>query len=93
MSRPQPALICSHSEEDRVVEICEADAIYAVLYAGKPFKVRTHNPSNAYLGYKYGKSTFPEPGHAFRLARKLNEVHGTDAFTVAIMVPGRTISN
>ena len=91
MSRPQPTLICSHVEEDRVVEVCAADAVYAVLYNGRPFKIRTHNPAKAYLGYKYGKSMFPEPGHAFRLAQKLNQEHDTDAFTVAVMDFKRTI--
>jgi transposase len=73
-------------------EICEADAVYAVLYQGRPIKIRRHNPSVRYLGYKYSKSSFPEPGHAIRLARRLNEVHGTEDFTVVQMTTGRTIN-
>jgi hypothetical protein len=45
-----------------------------------------------YLGFKYGKTMFPEPGHAFVLARKLNAAYTTQDFTVAVMMVGRTIS-
>lgn len=72
-------------------QVCEADAVYAVLYQGRPIKVRHHTPGVKYLGYKYGKSMFPSAGHAVRLARKLNEIHNTEDFTVAIMTVGRTL--
>ena len=91
MSRPQPALIASHTDGDRCIEICAADAVYAVLYQGRPVKVRTHNPAVRYQGYKYGKSMFPESGHAVRLARRLNEVHGTEDFSVGVMEVKRFI--
>lgn len=91
MSRPQPTIICTHADPDRIFEVCEADAVFAVLYNGKPIKVRTHNPEAQYQGYKYGKSFFPEAGHAVRLARKLNEIHTTDAFTVGIMTVSRVL--
>ena len=89
MSRPQPTIIASHMTGTICYEVCEADAVYAVLYRGKPIKVRTYNQDNLYLGYKYGKSMFPEPGHAVRLARKLNQAHDTEEFTVAVMTTGR----
>ena len=91
MARPQPTIICTHADGDRVFEVCEADAVFAVLYNGEPIKVRTHNPDLGYQGYKYGKSMFPEAGHAIRLARKLNEIHTTDAFTVGIMAVKRVL--
>lgn len=91
MSRPKPTLICSHRTGDIAYEVCEADAVYAVLYQGRPIKIRTHSPDVKYLGYKYGKSMFPEPGHAIRLARKLNAAHNTTDFTVVIMQTGRSI--
>lgn len=91
MSRPQPTLICSHSDGDRMIEVCEADAVYAVLYNGRPIKLRACNPNIMYQGYKYAKSMFPEPGHAIRLARKLNQAHNTDAFSVGIMAVSRVL--
>ena len=92
MSRPQPTLICQHEQGDLVVEVCEADAVYAVLYQGKPIKMRTYNLQVKYQGYKYGKTMFPEAGHAVRLANKLNLIHDTDEFTVAIMGINRTLT-
>jgi len=85
MARPQPTHICSHNEGDWNIEVCEADAVYAVLYRGRPIKLRKANPNCRYLGVKYMKSMFPEPGHAVRLANRLNRAHNTDAFTVGIM--------
>jgi hypothetical protein len=92
MARPQPTVICSNDDDGIISEICEADAVYAVLYQGQPIKLRRHNSELMYLGYKYSKTMFPEPGHAFVLARKLNAIHNTDDFTVAVMTVGRTIS-
>lgn len=85
MSRTKPTVICSHVEEQWRVEICEADAVYAVLYQGRPIKLRKYNDAVKYQGFKYGKSMFPEPGHAIRLARKLNEVYNTQDFQVVQM--------
>jgi hypothetical protein len=91
MSRPQPTLIFSHAQGDRMIEVCEADAVYAVLFEGRPVKLRSINPAALYQGYKYGKSMFPEPGHAIALARRLNQAHNTDAFTVGVMQPLRIL--
>lgn len=85
MARPQPTHICSHQENDWNIEVCEADAVYAVLYRGRPIKLRKIKNDCNYIGPKYMKSMFPEPGHAVRLANRLNRAHGTDAFTVGIM--------
>jgi len=91
MSRPQPTHICSHSDNNLVIEVCAADAVYAVLYQGHPIKLRKHNPEKPYQGIKYSKTAFPEPGHAIRLARKLNDTYLTTEFTVAVMTVGRII--
>jgi len=91
MARTKPTVIVTHKQGDISYEVCEADAVFAVLYQGRPLKIRTHNPDIRYLGFKYGKSTFPESGHALRLARKLNEIHNTEDFTVAVMNPGRVL--
>lgn len=91
MSRPQPIQICSHSDNDLIVEVCEASAVYAVLYQGRPIKLRKHNPEKAYLGRKYSKTSFPESGHALALARRLNETYNTTDFSVAVMKPDRTL--
>jgi hypothetical protein len=74
-----------------MIEVCEADAVYAVLYEGRPIKLRSHCPTARYQGYKYAKSMFPEPGHAINLAQKLNQKHNTDAFSVGIMTVKRVL--
>jgi hypothetical protein len=92
MARPQPTVICSHQDGDIITEVCAADAVYAVLYRGQPIGLRRHNPNLNYLGYKYAKSMFPSSGHAYGLAKRLNEAHNTTDFTVAIMGISKTIS-
>lgn len=91
MSRPQPTHVCSHIENDLVIEVCAADAVYAVLFQGRPIKIRRHKPNVRYQSYKYGKTMFPESGHAIALARRLNQTHDTTDFTVAIMSVNKTI--
>jgi len=78
-------------ECNTLYEVCDADAVYAVLYRGRAIKVRKSNPDVAYLGYKYGKTTFPEAGHAIRLAAKLNAAHNTEDFSVAVLSVQRVV--
>jgi hypothetical protein len=94
MARPSPNVILRSVEDDmRAIEVCEADAIYAVCYKGRPVKVRTlQNIEIPYPGPKYLKTSFPEPGHAFNLAERMNEKFNTSDFTVVMMTSGRTIS-
>ena len=94
MSRPQPNILLEDVSDDMsAYQVCEADAIYAVCYKGRPIKIRTyHNIEIAYPGPKYGKSSFPSSGHAFNLAEKLNKKFDTTDFSVVMMTTGRTVS-
>jgi hypothetical protein len=94
MARPSPNILLRDVEPSgKALEVCEADALYGVLYQGKPIKVRTlQNIDVSFLGPKYSKTAFPESGHAYNLAEKLNRMFNTTDFSVAIMVVGRTIS-
>jgi hypothetical protein len=93
MARPSPNVILRSVENDmRAIEVCDAYAVYAVCYKGRPVKVRTfQNVEVPYPGPKYLKSSFPESGHAFNLADKLNEKFATTDFSVVMMTTGRTI--
>lgn len=93
MARPSPRIILESLTDDMAAtQVCEADAIYAVCYEGRPIKIRTYqNIEIASPGPKYAKSSFPEPGHAFNLSDKLNKKFGTTEFTVVMMTAGRTI--
>ena len=93
MSRPQPTVILETIDpHDRALWVCEADAIYAVCYQGRPIMVKTQ--ANIYVNYpgpKYAKTSFPSAAHAFNLAERLNERFSTTDFTVVMMTVGRTI--
>lgn len=91
MSRTPATVVLSHQRGATIQEVCAADAVYAVLYQGRPCKVRTHDPAQLYQGYKYGRTQFPESGHAIALARRLNLAHQTQDFTVAVMEIKRNI--
>ena len=94
MSRPKPTVILEHVREDlKATQICEADAIYAVCYQGRPIMMRTFINVEVpdYPGPKYGKTSWANPGHAFNLAERLNKMFETKDFTVVVMQPGRTI--
>lgn len=93
MSRPLPTIILSEFDnEGRGIEVCEADAVYAVCYQSKPINIRTHqNIEIGYPGPKYKKTNFANPGHAFNLAEELNHRFSTGDFTVVMMTTGRTI--
>lgn len=94
MSRPRPTVILQDLdyESGRAFWVCEADAIYAVCYQGKPIMVKFQaNIDVNYPGPKYAKTSFPSAAHAFNLAERLNQRFATDLFTVSIMTVGRTI--
>ena len=94
MARSKPSVLLEHvSEEFKATQVCEADAIYAVCYQGKPIMVKRNQNIEIpdWQNWKYIKTAFPSPGHAFNLAEKLNKQFNTDEFTVRIMLAGRTI--
>jgi hypothetical protein len=94
MARRSPKIILNAVDDDmRAIQVCEADAVYAVCYKGRPIKVRTYqNIEIDHPGPKYAKSSFPESGHAFNLADKLNKKFTTSDFSVVMMTVGRTLT-
>ena len=94
MSKPKPRVLLESIDDNmRALQVCEADAIYAVCYKGRPIKVKTHaNIELPYPGAKYAKTAFPTSGHAFNLADRLNQKFATADFSVVMMTVGRTIS-
>lgn len=93
MSRPKPTILLeSIDDEMRALQVCEADAVFAVCYKGAPIKIRTFiNIEIQYPGPKYAKTSFPSAGHAFNLCDKLNQKFDTTDFTVVMLTTGRTI--
>lgn len=92
MSRPKPKVLLRHvSLDDTETMVSPADSIWVVCYKGLPITVRRGPEHNAYPGYKYLKSAWPHPGHAFNMCDKLNELFKTTDFTVWQMKPYREI--
>lgn len=94
MSRPKPRLILEDLREDlSSMQVVEADNIFAVFYGDQPIGIKANRNIEIpnWQGWKYMKSSFPNPGHAFNLAEKLNARFATDKFCVRVMVPGRVI--
>jgi len=92
MARPNPNILLQDVDpDDQAYEVCETDCIYAVCYQGRPVQIRKRNLQFAYPGAKYAKTSFPNSGHAFNLAERLNTRFATDEFSVAIMSISRFI--
>jgi|TARA_B100000902_G_scaffold399652_1_gene471599 hypothetical protein len=93
MSRPKPNVLLefTNSVTYKCEQVLEADAIWAVFYKNKPFNLKSSNSLTNYPGPKYKKTSFSNPGHAFNLSKKLNEMFKTDEFTVVKLVEGEQI--
>ena len=93
MARPKPVILMRNTsaKTHKTEEILEAEAIYAVFLDGKPISIRLVNSFNNFPGPKYKKMSFPNSGHAFNLANKLNDVFKCDKFSVVKLTQGETV--
>ena len=93
MSRPKPKVLLENIDKKtyRMEQILDAEAIWAVFYDNKPFNLKSSNALTNYPGPKYKKVSFSNPGHAFNLCSKLNEMFNTDKFSVVKLLSGETI--
>tara|TARA_B100002019_G_scaffold271703_1_gene266342 strand:- start:253 stop:555 length:303 start_codon:yes stop_codon:yes gene_type:complete len=93
MSRPKPTVILTHTDQQtyKSEEVLSADAIYAVFHKDKPINLRTLNSLVSYPGPKYKKVSFSNPGHAFNLSDRLNNLFRTNDFSVVELKHGRKI--
>lgn len=93
MSRPKPNILFEFVSKDyKAEQVLEADSIYAVCYDGQPINLRTLNVMVDYPGPKYKKCSFSNPGHAFNLAERLNQLFKTDRFAVHKMILGPVLA-
>lgn len=95
MSRPKPKILLEYVDKKtyRAEQVLDAEAIWAVFYKDKPFNLKSSNALTSYPGPKYKKTSFSNPGHAFNLAKKLNQMFKTDEFTVVKLTEGETLTN
>jgi len=94
MSRPKPEILLEHIDRKnyRAEQVLQADAIWAVLYQGKPFNLKSLNALTNHPGPKYKKTSFSNPGHAHNLAKKLNDLFNTDQFQVYQLTGGKLVT-
>lgn len=93
MSRPKPSVLLEHINKStyKSDQVLMSDGVWAVFYDDHPINLKTANILVAYPGPKYKKSTFPNPGHAINLCKKLNAQFKTDKFTVVMLTAGAKI--
>jgi len=94
MSRPKPNVLLEYinNKTYKSEQVLEAEAIWAVFYQGKPFNLKSANAITNYPGPKYKKVSFSNPGHAFNLAKKLNEMFKSKEFTVVKLTDGQEVA-
>ena len=95
MSRPKPNILLEYTNNVtyKCEQVLEAEAIWAVFYQNKPFNLKSSSALTNYPGPKYKKTSFSNPGHAFNLAKKLNELFKTKEFTVVKLTAGETLQH
>lgn len=93
MSRPKPKILLRYIDPEtyKVTELLAANAIYTVYYQKKSINLRTLHNLISNPGPKYKKVSFSNPGHAFNLAEKLNEMFDTTEFEVYELLDGKPI--
>lgn len=93
MSRPKPKVLLEYTNKKnyKTEQILESDAIWAVFYKGEPFNLKSFNSLTSYPGPKYKKVSFSNPGHAINLAKKLNQMFGSNDFQVVKLTAGEVL--
>lgn len=84
MSRKKPTVLLESVDNHtgKSTQILQTDTLHIVLYQGKPFNLKLVNTMYDYPGPKYKKTAFASPAHANNLAKKMNDLYGSDEFTV-----------
>jgi len=95
MSRPKPKILCEFVDRKtfKSEQVLDAEAIWAVFYKGKPFNLKSQNNITNYPGPKYKKTSFSNPGHAYNLAKKLNQMFKSTDFEVYKLTEGERVSD
>lgn len=94
MSRPKPKVLLEYANKEtyKIEQILESEAIWAVFYQGRPFNLKSGSIVASYPGPKYKKVSFSNPGHAYNLAKKLNNLFKTKDFEVYKLTDGEKIN-
>tara|TARA_E500000318_G_scaffold13458_1_gene12651 strand:- start:280 stop:582 length:303 start_codon:yes stop_codon:yes gene_type:complete len=95
MSRPKPRTLLQQTNKKnyKMEEVLESHAIWAVFYQGKPINLKSSSIISNYPGPKYKKVSFSNPGHAFNLAKKLNDMFKCNEFAVYELTQGKQLKD
>ena len=95
MSRPKPTILLEavNKHTYKAEQVLVAEAIFSVFYDGNPINLRTLNTLVSYPGPKYKKVSFSNPGHAFNLATKLNDMFKCRDFSVYELTQGKQLKD
>lgn len=95
MSRPKPKVLLENVDKKtyKSEQVLQAEAIWAVFYKGEPFNLKSSNALTSYPGPKYKKVSFSNPGHAFNLAKKLNDLFNSTDFDVYKLTTGEKVDS
>jgi len=97
MARPIPTTILElyDDDTDNMLQVDETDGVFCLFYKGKPFSLvqnvqfeSTPKPIRKYLKVSWTKS-----GHAFRAARKWNNMFNCRDFTVVKVTEVKQLSD
>jgi hypothetical protein len=93
MARTAPTVLLQHVyDNDKAIEICEADFTYGVYYKAKPFLMKTYQSlEHPYPGPKYPRVNFQNIAHAFNLSDKLNALYNCNDFSVVRLDSSREL--
>ena len=93
MSRPKPKILVEVTDKatQKTEQVLASDGIWAVYFEGSPINLKTSNMLVQYPGPKYKKVSFSNPGHAIRLAKKLNTQFKTEKFSVVKLSQGKQV--
>lgn len=84
MARPKPTVLLEaiNKHTFNAEQVLACDAIYIVVYKGKPINIRSLNTLVGYPGPKYKKVAFSNYASANNLANRLNKLFNTAEFGV-----------
>lgn len=95
MPRPAPLVLIEkiNKNSNKIEQILESDAIWAVFYKDKPINMKSLSLDYFSTTSKYRKVSFSNIGHAMSLAKKLNKEFNCDDFSVYRLIADKKIDD
>ena len=82
MARPSAEVLLSDTHDTGLDEILLAQGLWVVCYRTMPIAIRQQRWNRLGCKFKYPRSIFTNPAHAYKLAEQLNKQFNTEEFSV-----------